>query len=44
MISNIRLARLNSLEQRHLKDAFGAIREMQAAVLKRYQTNSLVKD
>jgi CBS domain-containing protein len=39
--NSIRLARLTSLEHRHLQDAFGAIREMQAAVVQRYQTNSL---
>ena len=39
--NSIRLARLSSLEHRHLKDAFGAIREMQAAVVQRFQTNAL---
>jgi CBS domain-containing protein len=39
--NDIRLGRLTSLEHRHLKDAFGAIREMQAAVVQRYQTNAL---
>ncbi len=39
--NSIRLGRLTSLEHRHLKDAFGAIREMQAAVVQRFQTNSL---
>ena len=39
--NSIRLARLTSLEHRHLKDAFGAIREMQAAVVQSFQTNSL---
>ena len=39
--NSIRLARLSSLEHRHLKDAFQAIREMQAAVARRYRTDAL---
>jgi len=39
--NSIRLGRLTSLEHRHLKDAFGAIGEMQAAVVQKFQTNSL---
>ena len=39
--NDIRLGSLSSLETRHLKDAFGAIREMQGAVARRYQTDTL---
>jgi CBS domain-containing protein len=39
--NRIRLARLSSLEQRHLKDAFQAIREMQASLARRYRTDSV---
>ena len=39
--NSIRLARLSSLEQRHLKDAFQAIREMQASLARRYRTDSI---
>ncbi|MGD9546874.1 MAG: DUF294 nucleotidyltransferase-like domain-containing protein [Candidatus Krumholzibacteriia bacterium] len=39
--NEIRLASLSSLEHRHLKDAFGAIQEMQQAVAQRFRTNQL---
>jgi len=39
--NSIRLNRLSSLQQRHLKDAFQAIREMQSAVVRRYRTDTL---
>jgi CBS domain-containing protein len=39
--NHVRLTSLSSLETRHLKDAFGAIREMQGAVERRYKTNTL---
>ena len=39
--NEVRLKRLSSLETRHLKDAFGAIREMQGAVERRYRTSTL---
>ena len=39
--NDIRLKSLSSMEHRHLKDAFGAIREMQQAVAQRYRTNTL---
>lgn len=39
--SRIRLNQLSSLERRHLKDAFGVIREMQQALQRRYRTDSL---
>ncbi len=39
--NHIRLGELSSLEHRHLKDAFGAIREMQGAVTRRYRTDTL---
>jgi len=39
--NSIRLSQLSSLEERHLKDAFQAIREMQASVARRYRTDSL---
>lgn len=39
--NSIRLSRLSSLEQRHLKDAFQAIREMQSAVTRRFRTDTL---
>jgi CBS domain-containing protein len=39
--NSINPARLSSLEQRHLKDAFQAIREMQSSVARRYRTESL---
>jgi len=39
--NSIRLSRLSSLQQRHLKDAFQAIREMQSAVARRFRTDTL---
>jgi CBS domain-containing protein len=39
--NDIRLKSLSPLEYRHLKDAFGAIREMQQAVAQRYRTSTL---
>ena len=39
--NHVRLKSLSSLETRHLKDAFGAIREMQGAVARRYRTDTL---
>jgi CBS domain-containing protein len=39
--NNIRLKTLSSLEHRHLKESFGAIREMQQALQQRYRTDSL---
>ena len=39
--NNVRLKKLSSLQHRHLKDAFGAIREMQQALAQRYRTDSL---
>jgi CBS domain-containing protein len=39
--NSILLSRLSSLEHRHLKDAFQAIREMQAALARRYRTDSI---
>ena len=39
--NDVRLKSLSPLEHRHLKDAFGAIREMQQAVAQRYKTSTL---
>lgn len=39
--NRIRLKGLSSLEYRHLKDAFGVIRELQERVASRFQTNLL---
>ncbi|MEZ4387010.1 MAG: DUF294 nucleotidyltransferase-like domain-containing protein [Candidatus Krumholzibacteriia bacterium] len=39
--NSIRLDALTALETRHLKDAFGAINEMQGAVARRYRTSTL---
>lgn len=39
--NDVDLKALSSLQRRHLKDAFGAIREMQGAVARRYRTNVL---
>lgn len=39
--NDVNLKGLSSLQRRHLKDAFGAIREMQGAVAQRYRTNAL---
>ncbi len=39
--NRIRLQDLSSLEHRHLKDAFGVIRELQESVAHRFQTKML---
>lgn len=39
--NDVNMKALSSLQRRHLKDAFGAIREMQGAVAQRYRTNAL---
>lgn len=39
--NDVNVKALSSLQRRHLKDAFGAIREMQGAVAQRYRTNML---
>ena len=39
--NDVPLASLSSVEVRHLKEAFNAIREMQGAVARRYRTASL---
>lgn len=39
--NDVRLKSLSALEHRHLKDAFGAIREMQGALARRYRTSAL---
>ena len=39
--NDVNVKALSSLQRRHLKDAFGAIREMQSAVAQRYRTNML---
>ncbi|MBK7189860.1 MAG: CBS domain-containing protein [bacterium] len=39
--NDVNLKALSSLQRRHLKDAFGVIREMQGAVARRYRTSAL---
>ena len=39
--NDVNVKALSSLQRRHLKDAFGAIREMQGALAQRYRTNVL---
>ncbi len=39
--NRIRLQNLSSLEHRHLKDAFGVIRDLQESVAHRFQTKML---